>query len=69
MQTQTLARDSDRPLASDGACIAAGNDLIMPGGSGNVGAILRALRQKRITRDQLRRCAGNVLAAIRKCEE
>ena len=53
-------------LADDGACIAAGNDLIMPGSGANERAILRALRRGRITKDQLSRCAGNVLAAIQK---
>ena len=53
-------------LADDGACIAAGNDLIMPGSGANERAILRALRRGRITKDQLSRCAGNVLKAVEK---
>ena len=57
-----------RGLADDGRCIRAGNDLIMPGSSRKVRAILRALRRGEITQEDLRRCAGNVLAAIRKCE-
>ena len=55
-----------RGLADDGACIAAGNDLIMPGGSRNVGHILRALRKKKITAEQLARCAANVLRSLRR---
>ena len=55
-----------RGLADDGACIAAGNDLIMPGGSGNVGHILRALRKKKITAEQLALCAANVLRSLRR---
>ena len=57
-----------RGLAEDAACIAAGNDLIMPGGAGNVRAILGALKAGRITPLQLQRCAANVLASLRKTE-
>ena len=55
-----------RGLADDGAWIAAGNDLIMPGGSGNVRHVLAALRRGKITPEQLRRCAANVLCSLRR---
>lgn len=55
--------------ADDAACIAAGNDLIMPGGPGNAAHILGALRKGRITDVQLRRCAANILRSLRKTRE
>lgn len=44
--------------------IAAGNDLIMPGGGYFKRQILRGLRKGKVTRQELRRCCGNVVKAI-----
>lgn len=50
--------------ASNAACIAAGNDLIMPGGALCKAGILAGVAAGTITRQQLRRCCGNVIKAI-----
>ncbi len=50
--------------ASSAAALRAGNDLIMPGGSGYKREILQALRANLIDEADLRRCCGNVIRAI-----
>ena len=50
--------------ASNALCMAAGNDLIMPGGFIYKQEILMALAAGKITKAQLRRCCGNVIKAI-----
>lgn len=49
---------------SNAACMAAGNDLIMPGGFYYKQEILAALAAGKITKSQLRRCCANVIKAI-----
>ena len=53
-------------LADPSRALAAGNDLIMPGGFGEVRTILRAVKSGRIRAEDVRRCAGNVLRGIRR---
>ena len=53
-----------RGLGSHALCIAAGNDLIMPGTPAAEKEILKAVKTGIITRDQVRECAGNVLQGI-----
>jgi len=48
---------------SNAACMAAGNDLIMPGGLYYKQEILLALVSGKITKAQLRRCCANVVKA------
>ena len=48
---------------SNASCMAAGNDLIMPGGFYYKQEILAALATGKITKAQLRRCCGNVIKA------
>ena len=55
----TNPRQGDNALA-----IAAGNDLIMPGGKYFKRKILQGLRKGTVTRQQLRACCGNVVRAI-----
>ena len=56
---------STNPRQGDDAlAIAAGNDLIMPGGGYFKRQILRGLRTGKVTRQELRRCCGNVVKAI-----
>ena len=49
---------------SNAACMAAGNDLIMPGGVTFKAGILAGLAAGTVTKQQLRRCCGNVIKAI-----
>ena len=56
---------STNPGQGDNAvCMAAGNDLIMPGMFINKQQILLGLRTGKLTKKDLRRCCGNVLKAI-----
>jgi beta-glucosidase len=56
---------STNPRQGDDAlAIAAGNDLIMPGGGYFKRQILRGLRKGKVTRQQLRCCCGRVVRAI-----
>ena len=55
----TNPRQGDNALA-----IAAGNDLIMPGGGYFKKQILKGLRSGKVSRQQLRQCCGNVVQAI-----
>ena len=50
--------------ASNALCMAAGNDLIMPGGFPYKQMLLSGLASGKITVSQLRRCCGNVIKAI-----
>ena len=50
--------------ASPSAAIAAGNDLIMPGGKRDRQEILDALKSGALAEADLRRCCGNVVLAI-----
>lgn len=43
---------------------AAGNDLIMPGGSGAVRELKKAVKSGELKKEELRRCAANVLRGI-----
>ena len=56
---------STNPGQGDNAlCMAAGNDLIMPGTPLNKQQILLGLRTGKLTKKDLRRCCGNVLRQI-----
>ena len=52
-------------LADPALALAAGNDLVMPGGFGETRTILRAVKTGRIRAEDVRRCAGRVLHGIR----
>ncbi len=49
---------------SNAACMAAGNDLIMPGGSTFKAEILLAVKSGRLSRADVRRCCANVVKSI-----
>ena len=56
---------STNPGQADNAlAMAAGNDLIMPGGGSFKRAILKGVKTGKITKDDVRRCCGNVVKAI-----
>ena len=55
---------TNKGQASTALAIAAGNDLIMPGGGRFKKDILAGLKDGRLTRDDLRRCCANVVASI-----
>ena len=56
---------STNPGQADNAlAMAAGNDLIMPGGGSFKRAILKGVKSGKITKDDVRRCCGNVVKAI-----
>ena len=51
-------------LANEAKAIAAGNDLIMPGTDGAKKVILKAVKEGELSKNDLRRCAANVLKGI-----
>jgi len=51
-------------LASNGLCMKAGNDLIMPGGRYYKKEILADLKKGIVNEEDIRRCAANVLRSI-----
>ncbi|MFK7915338.1 MAG: glycoside hydrolase family 3 protein, partial [Pseudomonadales bacterium] len=55
---------TNKGLADNGACMTAGNDLIMPGGRYYRSELLRSLEEGEITEDDLRKCARNIVQAI-----
>ena len=56
---------STNPGQADNAlCMSAGNDMIMPGGAVFKNAILNGVRSGKIQAEDVRRCCGNVVAAI-----
>lgn len=48
-------------------CVAAGNDLIMPGSDWDVERIRAAMEQGILSADAVRRCAARVLGLIEQC--
>ena len=50
--------------ADNGLAIAAGNDLIMPGGKGFQKKIIQAVKKGRLPEEDLRRCCARVVKAI-----
>ena len=55
---------TNRGQASNAAAMAAGNDLIMPGGGSFKKEILKGVKSGKITAEDVRRCCGNVVKAI-----
>ena len=51
-------------LANEAKAITAGNDLIMPGTDGAKKVILKAVKDGELSKNDLRRCAANVLKGI-----
>ena len=49
-------------------CIAAGNDIIMPGCPEDDEDIRRAYAQGKLSEEEIRSCAGRILALIRRLE-
>ena len=47
-------------------CIAAGNDIIMPGNQKDDEEIRRAYEQGELTEEMIRRSAGRLFAAVRR---
>ena len=57
------------PAPSAGRIAAAGGDLTMPGGKGDVKAILKALKKKKLSRKQLRINASRLIRVARELTE
>jgi len=55
---------TNRGQASNALAMAAGNDLIMPGGGSFKREILKGVKSGKISREEVRRCCSNVLKAI-----
>lgn len=55
---------TNKGLADNGACMTAGNDLLMPGGKYYREDLIRSLESGEFTDDDLRRCARNIVRAI-----
>ena len=59
--TTSRTLNAEKNMASDpGLCIAAGNDLIMPGSKDDVEGVLIGLRSGKVTRAELETCAGRI---------
>ena len=55
----------DMDIVVDGAdAVAAGNDVIMPGGPPVIAQILDGLREGRVTREQMKTAAANLLSFV-----
>ena len=60
----------DMDMVVDGGdAIAAGNDIVMPGGPPVIGQIWKAYEERRIGRYEMERTATRLLKAIRKCRK
>ena len=55
---------TNKGLADNSLAMAAGNDLIMPGGGSYRKEILKGVKIGRISEEDVRRCCGNVVQAI-----
>lgn len=55
---------TQKGMADNGACMTAGNDLLMPGGKYYRKELLRSLEAGEITDEDLRKCARNIVRAI-----
>ncbi len=55
---------TNRGQADNGKAIAAGNDLIMPGGGSFKKAVVRAVKEGSLPREDLQRCCANVVRAV-----
>ena len=55
---------TNKGQADNGKALAAGNDLIMPGGSSFKKAILNSLKKGELAEEDLRRCCANVVKSI-----
>ena len=55
---------TNRGQANNAIAMAAGNDLIMPGGGSFQKAILKGVKSGKIKEEDVRRCCGNVVKAI-----
>ncbi|MEM9572074.1 MAG: glycoside hydrolase family 3 N-terminal domain-containing protein [Pseudomonadota bacterium] len=55
---------TNKGLADNGACMTAGNDLLMPGGKYYRKDLLRSLEAGEITDEDVRKCARNIITAI-----
>ena len=55
---------TNKGLADNGACMTAGNDLLMPGGKYYRQELQRSLEAGEITDDDVRKCARNIVRAI-----
>ena len=57
----------DMDMVDGGNALAAGNDIVMPGGPPVIRQILKACQEGRIGRRELERTADRLIKAIRKC--
>ena len=55
---------TNRGQADNAIAMAAGNDLIMPGGGSFKKEILKGVKSGKIREEDVRRCCGNVVKAI-----
>ena len=55
---------TNKGLASNALAMAAGNDLIMPGGGSFKKEILAGVRSGKIAEEDVRRCCANVVKAV-----
>ncbi|MDO4284767.1 MAG: glycoside hydrolase family 3 C-terminal domain-containing protein [Eubacteriales bacterium] len=60
----------DMDVVVDGAdAVAAGNDIVMPGGPPVIGQILKGVEEGRVTREELEKAVGHLLGMISKTKE
>lgn len=59
----------DMDIVANGAdAVAAGNDIVMPGGPPVIAQILKGLQEKRVTRGQLETAAGHLLEMLERLQ-
>ena len=59
----------DMDVVVDGAnAVAAGNDIVMPGGPPVIRQILKGYEEGRVTREQMETAAGHVLSMLRRIQ-
>ena len=57
----------DMDIVVDGGdAVAAGNDIVMPGGPPVIKQILQAYEERRVTREELERSVGRLLYVLKK---
>ena len=57
----------DMDVVVDGAdAVAAGNDIVMPGGPPVIRQILKGLKEGRVTREEMERAVSHLLSMMRK---
>ena len=67
-----IMSDWNTTVPEDGSvpwkCVAAGNDIIMPGNPDDDKNIRQAYKEGKLTEEEIRNCAGHLVSMIRRLE-